>query len=384
MSLMDAIRGGRAGRRRATPIRIGGGALLGGALLFAASSRAEAQDCARHYVAGGDHLPAGHEVEESERYPSHLLEDHLKTWGPWCVYNVAKNEATSSTYITGGQLAQTWNYRPDLISLTLGEENATIVNLVNSCFDKVKDHDFTGANVCAAAILGNSSLWSSLNLNLTTIFQQYRMIMAGRPKLMVAVTGYPNPYPKSSTATAMIAALCVPLIDTIPTCTARWVQLPPALETIDQVFKKLNTTIDNAVKPFAIGSGGRFVYVDTYTKTRDHCMKMEVEIKTKVEHPEEQGAVHEHDSPKVNFGCDDPWVVAGEDGTKIPDYLDPAALGILIEKSQTTSGMGTHPNDDGHKCISDLIWEADTLEPGVTPLKWKLGIPEAPKSDICQ
>jgi hypothetical protein len=46
--------------------------------------------------------------------------------------------------------------------------------------------------------------------------------------------------------------------------------------------------------------------------------------------------------------------------------------------------MGVHPNDDGHKCISDLIWEADTLEPGVTPLKWKLSIPEAPKTDICQ
>ena len=76
--------------------------------------------------------------------------------------------------------------------------------------------------------------------------------MAGRPKLMVAVTGYPNPYPKS------------------------------------QVFKKLNTTIENAVKPFAIG------------------------------------------------------------------------------------------------CISDLIFEADTLEPGITTLKWKLGIPKAPNSNICQ
>jgi hypothetical protein len=46
--------------------------------------------------------------------------------------------------------------------------------------------------------------------------------------------------------------------------------------------------------------------------------------------------------------------------------------------------MGVHPNDTGNKCISDLIWEADTLEPGVTPLKWKLSIPEAPKTDICQ
>jgi len=345
----------------------------------------EAQDCARHYVAGGDHYPAGHEIEEAERYPNHLLEDHLKTWGPWCLYNVAKNETTSATYISGGQLAQTWNLRPDLITLTVGEENTTVINLVTDCFDKVKDHDFSGATACAAAILGNTTLWTNLNLNLTTSFQQYRVIMAGRPKLVVAVTGYPNPYPKSLDAGLKIAELCPPLIDTIITCTVRWVQLPPALELIDQVFKKLNTAIENAVKPFAIGSNGRFVYVDTYTKMRDHCMKMEVEIKTKVEHPEEDSAVHDHNSPKVNFGCSEPWFKAGDDGTAIPFYLFPSIPPtILLQESQTTSGMGVHPNDDGNKCISDLIWEADTLEPGVTPLKWKLSIPEAPKTDICQ
>lgn len=364
---------------------IAGTAALAFALAAGTPSTAAAQDCARHYVAGGDHIPAGHEVEEDERYPSHLLADHLQTWWSACVFNTAENEATSSTYITGGQLAQAWNDRPDLITLTLGGEDSTIVDLITDCFDKLKDHDFTGANVCAAQVLGNASLFTNLKLKLTTILQQYRVILAGRPRLMIAVTGYPNPYPKSLTATSKIPLLCVPLIDTIPTCTARWVQLPPALETLDQAIKKLNTTIKDAVQPFAIGAPvGRFVYVDTYTKTRDHCMKMEVEIKTKVEHPEEDGVVHDHDSPKINFGCDEPWYVAGDDGTKIPDYLDPAAIGILIQKSQTTSGMGIHPNDDGHKCISDLIWEADTLEPGVTPLKWKLLIPEAPNSNICQ
>ena len=35
--------------------------------------------------------------------------------------------------------------------------------------------------------------------------------------------------------------------------------------------------------------------------------------------------------------------------------------------------MGVWPNEDGQKCIADLIWEADTIDPGVTPLKWKLG-----------
>jgi hypothetical protein len=112
-------------------------------------------------------------------------------------------------------------------------------------------------------------------------------------------------------------------------------------------------------------------------------MKMEVEIKTKAEHPEQNSAVHDHNSPKVNFGCSEPWFVEGEDGTAIPFYLDPAAIGILIDRSQTTKGMGVHPNNDGHKCISDLIWEADTLEPGVTPMKRKLGIPEPPATNTC-
>lgn len=348
------------------------------------SAVVEAQDCARRYVATGDDIPFGHEVSEDERFPSKLLEEHLKKWGPWCTYDIAKNETTSATEISGGQLAQTWNLRPDLITLTVGEQNSQIVNLITSCFDNVKDHEFAEALACASAILGNQSLWTNLTNNLTTIQQQYRVLMAGRPKLMVAVTGYPNPYPKALDAGLKIVELCTPLIDTIPTCTIRWVQLPPALEMIDQVFKKLNTTIQKAVDPFAIGSGGRFVFVNTYDKLRDHCMKMEVEIKTKVEHPEESGAVHDHNSPsKVNFGCSEPWFVAGDDGTAIPFYLQPAMIGVLIDQSQTTSGMGVYPNADGHKCIADLVWEADTLDPGVTPLKWKLSIPEAAKSNIC-
>lgn len=354
-------------------------------LLAAGITPAAAQTgCGLHFVVAGDDIPAGNSVSTSERYPDQLVANHLKTWGAWCEYDIAQNGTTSATYISGGQLAQTWNYRPDLITLQVGEANNTIKDLINSCFDKVKSHDFSGGMTCASSILGNTSLWSSLNSNLITTQQQYRMILAGRPKLVVAVLGYPNPYPHSDTATEKIAELCPPLIDTIPTCSARWAQLPPALEVIDQVFQKLNTTIANAVSPYAIATNGRFVFVNTYDKMRDHCMKMEVSFKTQVEHPEEDGAVHEHDSPSaVNIGCSTPWFVAGSDGTDTPSYLDPAAIGVLIQESQTTSGMGVYPNSDGHKCIADLIWEADTIDPGVTPLKWKLGIPEAPKSDIC-
>lgn len=348
-----------------------------------------AQDCARRYVAGGDYIPVGREVEENERFPNHLLEDHLEKWGPWCVYVTAQDETTSQQYINGGtqQLSQAWNLRPDLITLTIGEQNQTIINLITECFDNVKDHEFAQASTCAASVLGNTTLWTNLTNNLTTTLQQYRVMLAGRPRLVVAVTGYPNPFPKSLDAAAKIAQLCVQLIDTIPTCTARWVQLPPALEMLDQAIKKLNTTIQNAVKPFtlAMPTAGRFFYVDIYTKTRDHCMKMEVEIKTKVEHPELSGQVHDHNTvSKVDFGCSEPWYVEGEDGTAIPFYLDPAAIGVLIDRSQTTSGMGVNPNDAGHKCISDLIWEHDTPEPGVTPLKWKLSIPEPANQNICR
>ena len=78
------------------------------------------------------------------------------------------------------------------------------------------------------------------------------------------------------------------------------------------------------------------------------------------------------------------WYTEGSTGTKIPDYLDPAVDGVLTEKSQTTKGMGVYPDSDGQNCIDQAIWEADTIDPGTTPLKWKLGYGEQSNSDICQ
>jgi hypothetical protein len=351
----------------------------------AALTRPQGVDAAtgcRIYVASGDDIAAGHDLNDnSKRYPEQLLADHLKAPG-WCVFNQAKNGQTSSSYITGGGLASAYNMRPDLLTLQLGEQNATIVNLIKDCFDKVKDHDFAGANTCAAGVLGNSSLWTNLKNNDTTILQQTRLMMSGRPQLVVAVLGYPNPYPHADTATEKIAELCTPLIDTTATCTVRWVQLPPALLLIDQAFTKLNNTMKEALAPFNQGpSGNRWVYVDTYTPLRDHCMAMKVLIRTTVDHGT---YVDEHDDPTdVNFGCDQNWFTEGSTGTKSPDYLDPAIDGVLTQKSQTTKAMGVYPNSDGQKCIGNAIWEADTIDPGTTPLKWKLGYGEAAATSVC-
>lgn len=338
-----------------------------------------AAECARHYVATGDHVPAGHEVGDDEAYPDQLLADRLEPVGPWCLYDFSKNEATSTGYITEGQVSGAWNRAADLITITIGGENDSVVDLITDCFDKVKDHDFLGASACAGAVYANQSAFDTIKQDLTTILGLYRVLAARRPNLVVAITTYPNPYPDAVDVIPKIALLCVPLIDTIPTCTIRWAQFPPALVLLDRAIKRLNQTITDAVKPFQLAANGqRFVVVDGYTKLRDHCMKMDVQIKTTVEHPEQNGAVHQHDNiTAVSFGCDDPWFVEGEDGTKTPDYLDPAAIGVLVNKSQTTKGMGVHLDEDGHDCLAELVFEADTIEPGTTPLKWKLNIAEA-------
>jgi len=366
-----------------------------GLILLALPGEVQAQSvepegvCGDKYIASGDHIPAGHEVSESERYPNQLLTDHLETYG-FCLFNIAKNETTSSNLITGEQLSQTWNLRPDFITLTIGGENATIINLIDSCFDKVKDHDFLGASACAAAVYANEAAYNSLYYNLLTTLQQYKVIMAGRPHLIVAVTGYPNPYPRATEVLDEIALLCTGTVDAIISCTIRWVQLPPALLILDNAIKKLNSTIEKAVKPFAIGYQNRFVFVNPYDKFASHVMKMDVTLKLdQVCHLcGTQYQYRDQHSSNQNLGSSDPYFVEGTDGTKSPNYLfadqfiSPPV--VLERKSQTTKGMGIHPNDKGHKCLSDLIWEWDTPEPGVTPLKWKLGVAEPPNSDICE
>ncbi|MBA4180759.1 MAG: hypothetical protein C0506_09245 [Anaerolinea sp.] len=358
--------------------------LVAGLRPGASTPGAQAATGCRIYVASGDNVTNGDAMNDNaNRYPEKLLADRIKAPG-WCLYNQGKNGQTSSSYISGGGLSSAYNMRPDFLTLQLAEQNATIVKLITGCFDKVKDHDFAGASACGSQILGNSSLWTDLRNNYTTILSYTRIMASQRPALVIAVPNYPNPYPQSLDVVDEIALLCVPLIDTAPTCTVRWAQLPPALLVLDQVFQKMNTTLKESLAPFQAGpNGSRWVYADVYPKFKGHCMTMKVTIKTTVTHPPPVG-VHQHDSPEVNFGCSPTWFVEGNDGTAIPNYLDPPIAGVLTNKSQTTKGMGVYPNDKGHKCIADVIWEADTIEPGTTPLKWKLGYGEASNTNVCQ
>ena len=373
--------------------------LMSGLVAVVGSAPTQAEEnnteCRYRYVAGGEAVTFGMEAGESQdqedeekRYSRQLLEDHLLpsvSNGPWCEYNTSKDPATTKQYASDAvyeglsQQAAAWERDAHLITLTIGRQNSTIIDHVDKCYKNVRDHDFIDANACALLVLSNPTHWDTLKKELAGILNTYRIQQVGSPNdkdLIVAVTGYFNPYPSATSVATKIPAFCAQLVDTIPTCIARWILLPPALVTLDQVVKKLNSTIEEVVKEFETGSQGRFVFVNPYDKFSSHCMRMNVTIKTRVYHP--TNTVDNHDTQKTNFGCEDSWIAKdGETGRKSPFlYLTPAINGVLIEASQTTEDMGIYPNDDGHDCISDLIWEA---------VKNKLGVPEEPKpNDVCK
>jgi hypothetical protein len=334
---------------------------------------AAAAACDLHYIATGDDVPAGNDISAEQAYPHLLLTKHLEpSPGTWCMYDKPKNGTKSSEIVSGGQMATAWNMEPNLITLSVGEQNSPIENLIDSCFSDVESHDFSGASACAGEVLGDIPAFESLTKDLTSILNDYKMMMMARPDLVVAVVGYPNPYPSLESAEENVPQLCTPLVDTISTCLERWEQFPPALEVINQAFKKLNSTISDAVKPFAAGYRGRFMFIDPSSAFSSHCMKMEVAIQTQVSHGDE---VVEEDAEK-SFGCETSWwSTHGSGNFDPPTYLEPADSGVLVGEEQETTGMGVFPNQEGQQCIADLVWEA---------VKIKLAVPQAPEQEVCE
>jgi hypothetical protein len=353
---------------------------------------ADAAGC-RIYVAAGDDIPAGHDLnDDASRYPEKLSKDHLGEPG-WCVYNQGANEQTSLKFIQEGGLANAYNKRPDLITIQLGEQNNPIVDLIKSCFDKVKDHDFSGAIGCASAVLANQTAFDDLKKNYTTILQMTRIMQSQRPQLVTAVVDYANPYPQGNAELfGKITQLCQGVIDAMMSCLQRWYQLPPALTLIDQAFQKLNQTLKDSVASFQQGPNGyRWVFVDVYPLFKGHEMKMDVTLNLdQVCHLcGTTGSYIDNHTSNKNMGTDKSWWIEGDIGTRFPEYLQiPGPMiappVVILAVSQRTEKMGKWVNKDGQKCISDAIWDADTILPGQTPLKWILGYGEARNDNVCK
>ena len=106
--------------------------------------------------------------------------------------------------------------RPTLITLTIGRQNSRWVDQIDKCFKNIKDHDFLDANTCALAILADTGAATTLRNNLSDILNKYKTQMAGNPNLVVAVTGYFNPYPQATSVATKIPGFCAKLQDTDP------------------------------------------------------------------------------------------------------------------------------------------------------------------------
>ncbi|MDQ4052294.1 MAG: hypothetical protein M3237_06270 [Actinomycetota bacterium] len=345
------------------------------------------------YVAVGDGVPFGaKKVEETsspdtsaaQRFPEELTKLLQEDKFPFCLHNVAEGDTTTDQYqdedtpsgFTQQSLAH--DLRPRLVTVTLGREQNVIREHITTCMTFIKNHQFIEANACALAVY-TAGPWEKLNDDLSDILNQLKVQMDGNPRMVVAVMGYYNPYPRATNVATEVPGFCAKLQDTIPTCTIRWMLLPPALVTMDQITKKLNSTIEAVVKKFALASQGSFYFVNPYEAFEDHCMSMDVEIKTTIYHPPK--IVHNHDSTN-DFGCDQEWVKSDGDNGNLPPwhYLPPAVTGILINTTQTTKNMGAFPNDEGHDCLAKLVYNANN---GWEPLKQKLGIPETAVEDPC-
>lgn len=321
------------------------------------------------YVAAGDGIPAGAKktdgtngTDADSRYPAKLVKKLDDDGFPFCLHNISHGPTSTGDYVddtsNGPQQATAHDLRPRLLTIHLGRENEIVKRYVSDCMTLIKNHMFSLANACAAAILAAQPAWKKLNDDLSDILNQAKVLMDGNPKMVVAVVGYYNPYPSATNVATKIPQVCTALIDTIPTCLVNWLQLPPALVLMDQITKKLNSTIQGVVEKFQIASQGRYFFVNPYDKFKDHCTEMQVEIKTSVYHPTNEP--DEHDLSKTNIGCSTTWIKSDGDDGNIPPwwYLPPAIDGVLINTTQTTSEMGAYPNDDGHNCLAELIYQA--------------------------
>ena len=319
--------------------------------------------CGKRYIAAGDHVPAGHEVSTSERFPSQLREDHLAAFG-YCSMNIAVErdhighlhqrrpavadmEPPARPHHPDGGRGEHDHRQPDQLVLRQGQgprlhrgERLRATDprqqLAVDVVDQQPDHD-------PAAVPADHVGPAPAGGRGDRIFE---------------------PVSRRARRDAQIVELCVPLIDNIAPCTIRWAQFPPALVTIDQVFKKLNTTIQNALKPFQQGpSANRYVFVDTYTKTRDHCMKMDVQMKTTVEHPELEGQVHHHDNFRRSASAATIHGTSKARTDKDPQVPRPVDARRPDRQEPDDQGDGRPPGQGRRECVADLIWEADTIDP---------------------
>lgn len=321
----------------------------------------------KNYVATGDSIPFGAELSEGTNYPTHLLTDHLIPLdASYCSTNLAQSGASTANYRSGGgtfnaQLQPTLDANAKLVTVTVGVDNKVLPTLANQCLPKLASLDFAGARSCETSLLNDTSAWNSLATDLKAILVSYRSSLSSNPELYVAITNYYNPMPSSISST-QLKAFCDQLSPGVAgQCNGLLGQMNSALGAANGVLNKLNQTIANTVSPFT-SSSTHFIFVNIHDTFVGHCSVVNMSVSISPYGGSASG----------NLGCAsskswiEPATIQSGGGSK--------QIGPFTFSATGSAQAGVHPNDAGHNCISNLVWEA---------VKNRLGSSEASKSSPC-
>lgn len=321
---------------------------------------------AKQYAATGDSIAFGADLTSGSNYPTHLLGDHLTQLASYCLKNLAESGATTTNYRSGGgvftaQLQPAIDLKASLVTVTIGANNKVLPTLVNECLPKIVGLDFDGARTCANNINNDNNAWTSLSADLKTILNEYQQSLSSNPGLFVAITNYYNPMPPSIDA-ARQKAFCDQLSPGVAgKCNGMLGPLNGALGAMDSVLHKLNQKIAEAASPYT-SSSSHFIFVNVHDEFVGHCTIINLSVSLSPYGGSASG----------NLGCESSqsWV---EPATVQSGGASQKKFGITWTASGTAQA-GVHPNDDGHTCISNLVWEA---------VKGRLGSSEPADSSPC-
>ena len=234
----------------------------------------------RIYVASGDDVTNGKEMDDNaSRYAEQLIADHIKSPG-WCLCNQGKNGQTSSSYITGGGMASAYNMRPDFQTITprraeLDHRQPHHVLLRQGEGPRLR----RWGRLRVGRSWATRRLWTNMKNNYTTILLQTSGSWPRSARGWSSPwTNYPNPYPAGGGRHRRDHHSCAYRSST-PSRRAP-PDGPSYLRPCSRSTRRSRSstpTMKNTMAPFQQGpNGSRYVYVDMYPTFEDHCMTMKV------------------------------------------------------------------------------------------------------------
>lgn len=348
------------------------------------------------YMATGDSIPSGVDLGTScdndpdcpgapeKAYPE-KLKQKLDGFSV-SLHNIACSGATTIQYLDGeygygepdlcaqaasrrGQLMEAVSAEPDLVTVTVGVDDFVLSRLYDAPepFGCVQNFllrgDFPGALKCERDILNDKEAWDGLRARLEMILGRYAHEMTSNSRLVVVVTGYYNPVPTHVELPVPWKQLC----DGLSACRGPVRDMNKALLLGDKILRKLNyDVIEPAVSRYWSSTGGRIIWADLYGQFEGQCIPISLTFDVTV-----KGLTQNYGPYNVGCAESERWIAPREAFSHTTTLVSRRNLTVNLT---IATDDGVHPNEEGHQCIANAVWEG---------VKEQLGSTEAPVADPC-